>query len=232
MNRQPNRAQHLATTDDRVYTPPSLAQALAQHFAPTGQVLEPCEGRGQAGQAFTRALRQLPSARVYTLNQEDRGEDFLAPFPDHFPTTFAWVITNPPWSAYADFLARGFQVAQNVVYLASVNHTFTKARRALARQQGFGLRQVVEFGSPPTWPQSGFQMGAVHYQQGYDGPTQFHDWNGDQLPALVRAEYGTLAAQVARDRQAQALRDRLARRAQQNAATGQQALQLGDLASV
>lgn len=80
-----------------------------------------------------------------------------------------WIITNPPWSQIRAFLQHAMKVADNVVFLLTINHVWTKARLRDVREAGFGLREIVLVDMPASFPQSGFQLGAVHISRGWRG---------------------------------------------------------------
>ena len=87
-----------------------------------------------------------------------------------------WIVTNPPWSQIRPFLIHAFKVADQVVFLMTVNHAWTKARLRIAKEQGFGLRTLLLVDTPESFPQSGFQLGAVHYQRGWGGSVNIVDF--------------------------------------------------------
>ena len=89
-----------------------------------------------------------------------------------------WIITNPPWSKFRDFLKKSMEVSDNVVFLALLNAWFMKARVRDMSQAGFGVVEVLMIDTPAKpWPQTGFQLAAVHIKRGHTGPTLFSDEN-------------------------------------------------------
>jgi hypothetical protein len=95
---------------------------------------------------------------------------------------FDWLITNPPYSLFKPFLLRAMEVANNIVFLAPINHFVTKARLRMMKEEGFGFVKILSVPTPKEWPQSGFQLAAVHIQRGYTG---LCDWvYGDQTAHL------------------------------------------------
>ena len=64
-------------------------------------------------------------------------------------------------------------LADNIVYLTSINHYTTKARLRDMRQAGFGIKEFYCFDTPKCFPQSGFQLAAVHTQINWNGPALF-----------------------------------------------------------
>ncbi len=158
---QPNRDY---VSNDDIQTPPALARQLVAHFAPTGRILEPCAGDGHI-------LDCLPSGSEWC--ELKRGRDFLQHRGD-----YDWIITNPPWSQIRAFLAHSFTLADNIVFLMTVNHAWTKARLRDMHSAGFGLREIYLIPTPLTFPQSGFQLGAVHYQRGQQNHLKLTRANG------------------------------------------------------
>lgn len=151
--RHSERRLHYVSNDD-IQTPVELAARLVAHFRPAGTILEPCAGDGHF-------LQNLPGALWCEIK---RGRDFLA-----FRDPVDWIITNPPWSQIRPFLAHSFSLARDVAFLMTVNHAWTKARLRLMAAQNFGLREIALVPTPPSFPQSGFQLGMVHYQRHWTG---------------------------------------------------------------
>jgi hypothetical protein len=152
MRYQPNRDY---VSNDDIQTPPELARRLVEHFQPRGRVLEPCCGEGNI-------LRLLPPGAEWC--EIKRGRDFL-----QHHGAYDWILTNPPWSRIRDFLAHSLRLADNVVFLMTVNHVWTKARLREMTACGFGLREILLLPAPASFPQTGFQLGAVHFQRGWTG---------------------------------------------------------------
>lgn len=167
MKSQPN-ANYVSNDD--VQTPQDLADAIVWHFNPWGKVLEPCCGDG----AFLRSLDLYKlrhhDARIKEVESMEikQGKDFLSEVSmiDRF---YDWIITNPPWSLMRPFLQTAMDRANNVVFLITVNHCWTKARVRDVKQAGFGLKEILLCEMPKEFPQSGFQLGAMHWQRGWTG---------------------------------------------------------------
>ena len=142
---------------DVVYTPRTLAKDIIDNFNPSGVILDPCKGDG----AF---YDQLPEPKYWAELQE--GVDFLK-----WTKKVDWIISNPPWSKMRVFLNHSYMIADNVVFLSTMTHFCTKARLRDAQKYGFGLKEFYQVATPKqNWPQSGFQLGAMHLQRGYSGP--------------------------------------------------------------
>lgn len=148
---QPNRDY---VSNDDIQTPPALARQLVAHFSPAGRILEPCAGDGHI-------LDCLPPGADWC--EIKRGRDFL-----QHTGGYDWIITNPPWSQLRVFLKHAFALADNVVFLMTVNHAWTKARLRDMYAAGFGLCQIHLVPTPLSFPPSGFQLGAIHYKRGHE----------------------------------------------------------------
>ena len=140
---------------DIVYTPRDLALNIINHYKPSGKVLDPCKGDG----AFSD---QIPDCLWCEIALR---RDFF-----NWTESVDWIITNPPWSMMRQFLEHGYKIADNIVYLTSINHYTTKRRIRDMWDAGFGIKEFYLVDTPKSFPQSGFQLAAVHQQRGYTGP--------------------------------------------------------------
>ncbi len=154
-------------SEDAVMTPLWLAEKIVNHYKPTGEILEPCSGEG----AF---MTYLPANTQWCEITE--GKDFM-----DYAGKVDWIITNPPWSKIRDFLRKGFEVSDNIVYLFTINHMWTKARLRMMNQAGFGLNEIILLPSIKEFPQTGFQLGVVYLKREYKGPINLTDWTGDEI---------------------------------------------------
>lgn len=164
MRCQPNRDY---VSNDDVQTPIELAEQLVAHFKPQGRILEPCRGDGN----FTRILRFADWCEI------KEGRDFMA-----WNTKVDWIVTNPPWSEIRRFLGHAMEVADHVVFLLTINHVWTKARVRDIREAGFGIKEIVLVDMPISFPQSGFQLGAVYIARGWVGPITLSDLTAKSRP--------------------------------------------------
>mgnify|MGYP003337002031 CR=1 FL=1 len=145
---------------DVVYTPDDLAIDIIKHYKPAGLILDPSRGAGAFFNHF--------DSDTVDWCELDEGRDFF-----EYDSKCDWIMTNPPWSMMRQFLIHGIELAQNIVYLTSINHYTTKARLRDMYERGFGIREFYCFDTPKSFPQSGFQLAAVHTQRGWDGPATF-----------------------------------------------------------
>ena len=138
---------------DIVYTPSYAAKLIYEHFKPTGNQIEPCRGAG----AFHNLM---PEDSAWCELQE--GRDFLM-----HKGTYEWLITNPPWSKIREFLAHAIQLGiPNIVFLININALTTKARLGLIYKNGYSIAEMLCVPTPKEFPQTGFQLAAVHITKG------------------------------------------------------------------
>jgi len=161
MRSQPNRNYQ---SNDDIMTPDYLARALVEYFNPQGRILEPCKGTGNF-------LKYLPSGTLWCEIKE--GKDFF-----DFSEKVDWIITNPPWRQIRQFLRHSLELADNICFLLTINHLWTKARLRDIKEANFGIKQIVIFDTPEIFPQLGFQIGMIHLQRDYSGDIKFAELKG------------------------------------------------------
>ncbi len=144
-----------AVESDVVLTPDAVAADVVCRFRPVGRVLDPCKGSG----AF---LKHMPGAEWCEIRE---GRDFFA-----WKEPVDWIVSNPPYSIFSDFLRHSFDVAENIVYLIPINKAFNSDRmmRDIWAWGGIETVYVVGGGGSLGFP-IGFCIGAVHFRKGYRG---------------------------------------------------------------
>jgi len=153
MKCQPNANYN---SNDVVMTPLSLSKQIVEHFEPIGKILEPCCGDGSF-------LKYLPNADWCEIT---KGKDFF-----DCKNKYNWIVTNPPWSKIRLFLQHSMKLADNIVFLMTVNHLFTRARIRDVNEAKFGIKEILLLDMPKEFPQSGFQLGAIYLKRSYKGKT-------------------------------------------------------------
>ncbi len=151
----------LTTTDfshahrDVVFTPPEIARAIVAHFKPSGKMLDPCKGDG--------VFLDLMNGADYCEIQE--GIDFF-----EYEKKVDWIISNPPYSIFTDWLRHSFKVAENIVYLIPINKAFNSSEVLTETNAYGGIAEIVNLGRGRDlgFP-FGFAVGAVHYKKNYKG---------------------------------------------------------------
>lgn len=143
---------------DVVLTPLWAAKAIVQKFSPSGSILDPCCGQG----VFLKCMFGADWCEI------SNGRDFF-----DWDRPVDWIVSNPPYSIFSDFLRHSMKVARNIVYLIPVNKVFNSYRimREIYSWGGIPLIYVIGSGADLKFP-IGFCSGAVHFQRGYQGNTQ------------------------------------------------------------
>lgn len=142
--------------DDIVYAPDDIARDVVNHFKPTGRILEPCSGEG----AF---LKYLPDADWCEI---EKGRDFFA-----YNKPVDWIVGNPPFSIFSDWLKHSFEIADNIVYVMMPQTLFNSMGR-LKQIQGYGgikSMYILGTGKEIKMMDVGFLIAAVHFQRDYNG---------------------------------------------------------------
>jgi hypothetical protein len=145
-----------ANPADVVYTPAWYAQAVVQHFQPTGRILEPCRGGG----VFTGLMPGCDWCEIAD------GRDFF-----HWRAPVDWIVTNPPYSIWSKFMRHAMTVAENIVFVIPVNKPFNSEKCLRDIWQWGGIKEIYAItpGNQLNFP-IGFPTGAVHFKRGYRGP--------------------------------------------------------------
>ena len=156
---QPNKTGK-ATPNDVVMTPPETADWIIKYFKPTGKILEPCRGTGEFYNKF-------PETKDWCEISE--GKDFFK-----YTKKVNWIITNPPFSIYDDFLSHSFSISNNVVFFCPLTKAFKSQKMDKIIQEYGGLKEVVSMGGGGMhgFP-FGFPMGCLHYEKNYIGDIKY-----------------------------------------------------------
>ena len=81
-----------------------------------------------------------------------------------------WIITNPPYSIYDQFLEHAFKIADNVVFFVPIAKAFksNKVQEMVANYGG--LKELIYMGGGSKHGFAfGFPVGCLHYQKGFVG---------------------------------------------------------------
>jgi type I restriction-modification system DNA methylase subunit len=146
---------------DKYYTPARLAKKIVKYFNPKGIILEPCAGTG----VF---LKYMPDAEHCEI---DEGIDYF-----DYNKKVDWIITNPPYSKFKDFLLKGLTHSKNIVFLSHINAFFFKARIRNILQNHWKIAEIILIDTPKKFPQGGLQMGIIHLKKNFKGDIKFTNW--------------------------------------------------------
>ena len=145
---------------DVVATPDIVAEWMVKYFAPTGVILDPCRGDG----AF---YRHLPPGALWCEITE--GVDFF-----QWGKPVDWIIGNPPYAVFSQWLRHSFTLARDIVYLIPVNKVFNSYTMLKDIYAWGGIREIVAIGRGDRMMIAtvGFAVGAIHLRRGWTGETR------------------------------------------------------------
>jgi hypothetical protein len=144
---------------DIVYTLDWVSKSIINGLNIYGKCLDPCKGDG----AF---LKFLPADSDYCELRE--GKDFLK-----YDKKVDWIIGNPPYSIFEEFLKHSFNISDNVSFLVPTNKVFQRQIIMEMINNYGGIKQIIIYGSGSLigFP-FGFSVGNFHFKKGYKGETQ------------------------------------------------------------
>ncbi|WP_431129659.1 hypothetical protein [Flagellimonas flava] len=144
---------------DVVYTPRHVSKWIIDFVKPEGICLDPCKGDG----AF---YDFLPAGKEFC--ELDDGKDFF-----DFKKKCDWIIGNPPYSIFKEFLEHSFNIADNVSYLVPTNKVFQRQVIMDMIHEYGGIHSIAVFGSGTLidFP-FGFSVGNFHFKKGWRGNTR------------------------------------------------------------
>lgn len=151
----PGLEEESVRADDIIMTPHDVARDMVNHFRPSGKILDPCKGNG----VF---VALMPGCHWCEVRD---GKDFYL-----WTQSVDWIVSNPPYSIFADFLRHSMTIAQNILYLIPVNKVFNSDKIMREIWEWGGVKEIRVIGSGATlgFP-IGFCIGAVHFQRNYAG---------------------------------------------------------------
>jgi hypothetical protein len=142
--------------NDIVYTPREFSKKIINHFKPSGLCLDPCKGDG----AF---FDYLPKPKDWCEIRENRN------FYD-YNKKVDWIISNPPFSEYDNFLKKSFEVADNVCFIIPLYKVYKSLKQQKLVNSYGGLKEVLIIGSGSKLNFNfGFLCGVVYYKKDYKG---------------------------------------------------------------
>ena len=131
-------------------------------------VLDPCRGDG----AF---YDQYPDYCTKDWCEITEGRDFF-----DWPYKVDWIITNPPYSIFPQFLEKCFEVADNVALLIPLAKLVSSLKRINMVMDYGGIVSMRIIGASKCGFPFGFPAAAIHMKRGYDGNTLIEMWPIDE----------------------------------------------------
>lgn len=141
---------------DIVYTPKWCALDMINWYSPSGTILDPCRGGG----VF---YDNLPETKYWCEIRD--GKDFF-----DWTKRVDWIISNPPYSNFKEWLNHSFSVADEVVYVIPVSKAFSAYGIVEDIRRFGGVKHIRYYGTGTrvNFPM-GNTVGAVHFSKKYTG---------------------------------------------------------------
>jgi len=149
-----------STPNDDVMTKESSAKFIVDYFKPKGKILEPCLGTGIFYNLFK-------GDKDWCEIKEDK--DFL-----QYDKNVDWIITNPPFSIFDDFLIKSFEVADNIVFFCPLVKVFKGIKLDKKIQEYGDIKEIIHMGTGGQhgFP-FGFSVGCIYYKRNYKGHIKY-----------------------------------------------------------
>lgn len=158
--------------NDMVMTPRHIAKQMIDFYKSeitfASVILDPCRGTG----AF---YDQYPDYCRKDWCEITEGRDFF-----DWPYKVDWIITNPPYSIFPQFLEKCFEVADNVALLIPLAKLVSSLKRINMVMDYGGIVSMRVIGASKCGFPFGFPAAAVHMKRGYDGNTLIEMWPTDE----------------------------------------------------
>jgi len=154
------RSSKKSTPNDVVMTPPETAKWIIDYFKPTGKILEPCRGDGAFYKQFTGKKDWC---------EISKGRNFF-----DYKKKVDWIITNPPFSIFDDFLLHAFNVADNIVFFCPLNKVFKGKRLDIKIKEYGDIKEIIHMGGGNSYGfPFGFSVGCIYYKRNYKGKIKY-----------------------------------------------------------
>ena len=135
------------TTEDIVYTPKNIAELtlnlIKSYIKQTDKILEPCIWWSAFYDILKEEYKNIDWCEI------EKWRDFF-----EYNKKVDWIITNPPYSIYEDFLYHSMKLANNIVFLVPLSKAFTSLRRIKNLYEWWGFKKIWIL--PYTWNQVWF----------------------------------------------------------------------------
>lgn len=143
--------------NDVVFTPREVAKQTVEMFSPSGRILEPCKGEG----VF---LEFLPTAEWCEILEGKNFFDYI--------DKVDWVVTNPPYSNFNEFLAHSFEIADNVVFIVPFSKVFKSVGTLRKIERYGGIVRIHMIPAGQCGFPFGYPAGIFHFKKDYKGDTK------------------------------------------------------------
>lgn len=126
-----NKIQHRKSPNDNIYTPLSVALKMIEmcDIKEGEKVLDPCFGGGIFYNNFPEGCEKF-------YCEIEQGKDFF-----DFDTRVDWVIGNPPFSIWNEWIAHTIKITDKFCYIfGSLNFSDVRIRTII--ENGFGVTKI------------------------------------------------------------------------------------------
>ena len=158
--------------NDVIMTPRHIAKQMIDFYdiRHDDMVLDPCRGDGAFYDQYpgcTKDWCEITEGRdFFNYHKTLRGVD--------------WIITNPPYSIFPQFLEHCFKVADNVCLLIPLAKLVSSLKRINMVMDYGGIVSMRVIGASRCGFPFGFPAAAIHMKRGYTGETLIEMWEDSQ----------------------------------------------------
>ena len=146
--------------NDKVMTPPKIAKKIIDLYNVSGVVLDPCKGEG----AF---YDNYPLHCAKDFCEIDQNKDFF-----EYNKPVDWIITNPPYSIFDEFLKHSQNIADNIVYLIPMSKAFSSLKRIKNLLKYGNIYSIHILGASQCGFPFGFPACSLYVKRNYKGKTK------------------------------------------------------------
>lgn len=152
--------------NDLVMTPEHIAKEMIGFYdiEVGATVLDPCRGGGSFYDNYPEYCNKV-SCEI------TEGRDFF-----NWEQKVDWIITNPPYSIFGEFLAHSLRWSNNVCFLIPLAKLLTSLRRINMVMNYGGIVSMRIIGASKCGFPFGFPAAAIHMKRGYEGDTEVKMW--------------------------------------------------------
>tara|TARA_B100001287_G_scaffold276815_1_gene289697 strand:+ start:22297 stop:22821 length:525 start_codon:yes stop_codon:yes gene_type:complete len=151
--------------NDLVMTPRHIAKQMIDFYdlSEVNTILDPCRGGGSF-------YEQYPCKKKDWCEISE-GRDFFT-----WSKKVDWIITNPPYSIFPEFLEKCFEVADNVALLIPMAKLVSSLQRINMVMEFGGIVSMRIIGASRCGFPFGFPAAAIEMRRDFRGPTQIEMW--------------------------------------------------------
>ena len=146
--------------NDKVMTPEKMAKKVINLYNINGVILDPCKGTG----AF---YNNYPTHCEKEFCEIDENKDFFK-----YNKPVDWIITNPPYSIFDDFLKHSQNIADNIVFLIPMSKAFSSLRRIKNILNYGNIYSIHITGASKCGFPFGFPACSLYIKKKYTGETK------------------------------------------------------------